>query len=181
MFHVRSRRLGVLFAMSPLAIPLAALSWSPAPAPFHPHFPKTLSCKVSKDCTLTVAYQTVTFNADGARKMEPGKAWHLAGATFESSRDVVVGGCKVAAGKYALSARKTKDQGFELVLHEGQGFSTKIGLDAHVLAAEFVGDAPKREHLDIDVQPAGDKEHTRLYLEVHFDTLLARAVVEVPQ
>ena len=158
-----------------------AVSPTPAAPPFHPHFPKTLTCQVTKELTVTVGYQTVTFNAEAAEKLEPGKAWHLAGATFETSQGLVIGGRKVAAGKYALSARKTKDAKWELVLHEGRGFSTKIGDDAHVLATEFTADAPKYEHLNIDVQPGGDKEHTRLWLDVRFDDLMARAQIELPE
>jgi len=148
------------------------------PPPRHPHFQKTLECRISEQLQVTVRYQTVTFDQKGAEQLAPGKAWHLAGATFATSADLVVGGCEVKAGTYALSARKRDDKTWELVLHAGQGFSTKIPADAHVLTTQFVGDAVRQEHLHIDVQPAGDKEHTRLQLEVRFDTLLATALLE---
>ncbi|MEO6596760.1 MAG: DUF2911 domain-containing protein [Planctomycetota bacterium] len=153
----------------------------PEQPPFHPHFPKTLECTVSKDLKVTVRYQTVTFDAAGAEKMEAGKAWHLAGAVFETTADLVIGGRDVKAGKYALSTRKTKDKTWELTLHEGQGFSTKIPENAHVLATKFTADSTLYEHLNIDVQPAGDKEHTRLQLEVHFDKMLATTLIELPK
>ena len=159
----------------------AAVAEANGALPFHPHFPKTLECQVTKDLKVTVRYQTVTFNAEGAKQMEVGKAWHLAGATFETSADLVIGGQKVKAGKLALSARKAKDDKWELVLHEGSGFSTKIPADAHVLATECLRDAPLFEHLNIDVQPAGDKTHTRLHLVVNFDRLRATTSIEVPQ
>jgi hypothetical protein len=174
-------RLAALFLVPVLAAFVVAPASAPESPPFHPHFPKTLTCRVSKELTVTVGYQTVTFNAEAAEKLEPGKAWHLAGATFETSQDLVIGGQKVKAGKYALSTRKTKDRKWELVLHEGRGFSTQIGDDAHVLATEFTADATKYEHLNIDVQPGGDKEHTRLWLDVRFDDLMARAQIELPE
>lgn len=162
---------------------LAATGDARTTAPFHPHFPKTLTCQVTKECTLTVGYQTVTFDAKGAAAMEPGQAWHLAGATFETTRAVVVGEIEIPPGRYALSARKTEGGGWELVLHRGQRFSTpKPGSDEEVLAlaGTFQADAPLLEHLSIDIQPAGDKEHTRLFLEVRFDRLLVRSAITVP-
>ena len=80
----------------------------------------------------------------------------------------------------AMNARKLA-KGWELVLHPGKRFSTAIGADAHVLATTLVEDAPLFEHLCIDVQPAGDKTHTTLHLEVRFDRLLARTRIEIPQ
>jgi hypothetical protein len=160
---------------APVAEPAAATT-----LPFHPHFPKTVECKLSKELTITVRYQTVTFDRAGAEAMKPGAAWHLAGAEFEASGDLVVGGRKVAAGRYALNARKA-EAGWELVLHTGKRFSTKFGDDAHVLATTIDDKAPLYEHLCIDVQPAGDKQHTTLHLEVRFDRLLARTTIELPE
>ena len=176
-------RFAALFVLCPALLSLASMAAPrPAePAPFHPHFPKQLTCRVTEDLTVAVGYQTVTFNAEAAAKLAPGKAWHLAGATFETSADLVVGGRKVPAGKYALSTRKSDAGGWELVLHEGRGFSTKIGDDARVLDVEFADDAPLQEHLNIDVQPGGDKDHTTLWLEVRFDRLSARARIEIPE
>jgi len=148
---------------------------------FHPHFPKVLECRLAKELTITLRYQTVTFNKEGAEKMKPGQAWHLAGASFESTGDLVIGGEEVKAGKYALSGRKTEDAGWELVLHPGRGFSTQIGDDAHVLATRVDKNAPLFEHLSIDIQPSGDKKNTTLHLDVRFDTLLATALIEIPE
>lgn len=180
MLSILRRPRAMALALSlPLLVAFAAPV--PAPPPFHPHFPKELTCRVTKDLTITVRYQTVTFDADAAKALEPGKAWHLAGAEFESSADLVIGGQEVKAGKYALSARKLPEQRWELVLHPGNRFGTKIGPDAHVLATTFVADAPKFEHLNIDVQPGGDKQHTKLYLDVRFDTLFAQAEIGIPE
>ena len=148
-------------------------------APFHPHFPKRLECFVNKDVKITVRYQTVTFDRDGAAKMKPGQSWHLAGATLELSQDLRIGGRDVGKGRYALSARKT-EKGWELTLHEGRGFS-KPGDDAIALQTTLDTEAPLFEHMNIDVQPAGDKEHTRVQLEVRFDTLKATTLIEVPK
>jgi Protein of unknown function (DUF2911) len=171
--------LGVLTPSLTLGSPGAAPAVATA-LPFHPHFPKTVECKVSKDLTITVRYQTVTFDRNGAEAMKPGAAWHLAGAEFETSGDLVVGGRKVAAGRYALNARKA-EAGWELVLHTGKRFSTRFGDDAHVLATTLDAKAPLFEHLCIDVQPSGDKKNTTLHLEVRFDQLLARTLIELPQ
>ena len=176
---IRSRLLAgaALFCLA--ALSLAALDDAPVPRIPHPHFPKTLTCTVSKELEITVRYMTVTYDKAGAEKMAVGKAWHLAGATFETTRDLVVGGQKVAAGKYALSARKAEN-GWELTLHEGQGFSRPKD-DALVLETKFVGKTVKYEHLNVDIQPGGDKEHTELFLEVRFDEMLAQAKIEIPE
>ncbi len=171
--------LGMLRPSAPVVGPGTSAAVAPAP-PFHPHFPKTVECKVAKDLTLTLRYQTVTFDRAGAAAMAAGAAWHLAGAEFETDGDLVVGGCKVAKGRYALNARKTTS-GWELVLHSGKRFSTKFGDDAHILATTLDPKAPLFEHLCIDVQPSGDKKNTTLYLEVRFDQLLARTLIELPR
>ena len=114
--------------------------------------------------------------------MKPGQAWHLAGANIETTADLIIGGQAVKAGKYALSARKGENHIWNLTLHPGRGFSSpKLGgEDVHELETTFEGDSTLYEHMSVDVQPAGDKEHTRLNLEVRFDTLLATALIEVP-
>lgn len=170
---------GLLRPSAPVeALPTSAAA-APAP-PFHPHFPKTVECKVAKDLTLTIRYQTVTFDRAGAEAMAAGTAWHLAGAEFETDGDLVVGGRKVANGRYALNARKTAT-GWELVMHPGKRFSTKFGEEAHILATTLDDKAPLCEHLCIDVQPSGDKKNTTLHLEVRFDHLLARTLIELPK
>jgi len=152
-----------------------------SPRVFHPHFPKTLECRISRELTLTVRYQTVTFDADGARKMTPGQSWHLAGATVETTQDLIIGGQPVPAGNYALSARKTEGESWQLLLHEGRGFSRPKGDALYALKTRLQADAPLCEHLNIDVQPTGDKEHTRLFLAVGFDCMLASALIELPE
>lgn len=159
---------------------IAPGDYAPAPLP-HPHFPKTLNCKLPKGLEITVSHMTVTFNKEGAKKMPVGGAWHLAGATFESTGDLVIGGQDVKAGKYALSARKTK-KGWELTLHEGKGFSRpKKGAAAFTLTTECTLDTVLFEHLNCDIQPGGDKENTKLFLDVRFDTMLARVLIEIPE
>jgi hypothetical protein len=182
MLH-RSRLLRGVGTILAAAVSLSFMpldSATPMPA-VHPHFPKTLTCKVTPQLTVTVGYQTVTFNAKAAEALEAGKAWHLAGATFETTGDLIIGEREVPAGRYALSARKVGAKAWELVLHQGGGFSTKIGADAHVLKTAFADGQPVWEHLNIDVQPGGDKKNTQLYLDVYFDSLRARALIQIPE
>ena len=165
-------------------IPLAAAfvgapSARSAPRLPHPHFPKTLTCEIPKGPTITVKHLTVTFDAAGFEEMGRGQAWHLAGATFETSADLVVGGEAVSAGRYALSARKASD-GWQLTLHRGKGFS-RPGGDALSLKTEFTAEAAMFEHLSCDIQPGGDKKNTELFLDVRFDKMLARCLIELPK
>ena len=150
-------------------------------APFHPHFPKTLEAKLPDGVTITIRYQTVTYDKKRAEKLPTGQAWHLAGAQFETSADITIGGQQVAAGNYTLRARKAKKGAWELVLDKGKQFSRKLSEDAVVLKTDFNGKAPLFEHLNIDIQPAGDKNHTSVYLDVRFDTQLARCKIELPE
>ena len=92
-----------------------------------------------------------------------------------------VGGEKVPAGKYALSVRKTEGDGWELTLHEGRGFSRPQGDTVLALETRLDNKSVLYEHMNIDVQPAGDKAHTRLNLEVRFDTMWATALIEIPK
>ena len=152
---------------------------SPIAAAPHPHFPKTLICELPQGLKITVRHLTVTFDAAGAAKMGAGESWHLAGATFETDADLVVGGAAVKAGKYALSARKAAT-GWTLTLHDGRGFS-RPGDDAIALETDFSVGSVLFEHLSCDVQPGGDKQNTRLFLDVRFDKMLARCLIELPE
>ncbi len=145
----------------------------------HPHFTKTLNCQVSKGLEITMKHLTVTYNKKGAEKMAVGAAWHLGGAVFETTGDLLIGGQKVKAGKYALSARKAK-KGWQLTLHEGRGFS-RPGEDAIVLKTDWRGGTLLFEHLNCDIQPGGDKKSTKLFLDVRFDKMLARVLIEIPE
>jgi hypothetical protein len=186
---VRGERHGMNPALALFALPLILFALpgptggdAPPACPLpHPHFQKQLECRLSAAVTVTVRYQTVTFDREGAAKMKPGAAWHLAGATFATTGDLLVGGQKVAPGEYALSARKTADGGFELTLHEGRGFSLPKGDAVLALATTLDRESLLYEHMNIDVQPAGDKEHTLLQLEVRFDRMWARARIELPE
>ncbi|MGE3172694.1 MAG: DUF2911 domain-containing protein [Planctomycetota bacterium] len=159
-------------APTPRPLPL------PLPLP-HPHFPKRLECRVAEDVTVTVQYQTVTFRKEAAAAMQPGQAWHLAGAAFSTTADLEIGGRAVAAGDYSLKVRKTADDGWELILDTDGRFSRDVTDAALVLATE-VRPGERFEHLCIDLQPTGDKDHTTLHLDVRFDALHATALVRVP-
>jgi len=155
--------------------------YEPAPLP-HPHFTKTLNCKLGKGLPeITMNHLTVTYNKKGAEAMAVGKSWHLGGAAFETTGDLVIGGKKVKAGKYALSARKAK-KGWDLTLHEGRGFSrAKEGADVHVLKTAWQDGQVLFEHLNCDIQPGGNKKSTQLFLDVRFDKMLARVLIEIPE
>lgn len=184
MRYMKRRLCSVMTSAALCLIPLAS-AWEPAPPPApaarlpHPHFPKTLVCEIPKGPTITVKHLTVTFDRDGAAKMAPGTSWHLAGATFETDSDLVVGGRDVAAGRYALSARKLEG-GWQLALHRGKGFS-RPGPDALLLDTDFVADSLMFDHLNCDIQPGGNKQHTQLFLDVRFDKMLARCLIELPK
>lgn len=150
----------------------------PAPLP-HPHFRKSINCKISKGLEITMSHLTVTYNKLGAEKMAVGKAWHLGGAAFETTGDLLIGGQKVKAGTYALSARKAK-KGWDLALHEGKGFSS-LPEDGIVLKTEWQDGTLLFEHLNCDIQPGGDKKSTKLFLDVRFDKMLARVLIEIPE
>ena len=147
----------------------------------HPHFAKALNCKVQKGLEIGIRHLTVTFDKDGAEKMPVGGVWHLAGATFESTGDLIVGGQKIKSGSYALSAQKAV-KGWQLTLHEGQGFSRPSAkAPATVLKTDFQDGTLMFEHLNCDIQPGGDKKSTQLFLDVRFDKMLARVLIEIPE
>ena len=45
---------------------------------------------------------------------------------------------------------------------------------------EFVAKSARYEHLSCDIQPGGDKKNTQLFLDVRFDEMLARCLIELP-
>lgn len=151
-----------------------------APAAFHPHFQKRLTCRLARGTEITVTYQTVTFDAAGAEKLAVGRAWHLANTHLETTGALTIGGHEIEPGRYALKARKAAADRWELVLDTEGRFSSKVTDAARALETVFTGEAPLEEHLSVDVHPAGDGEEVGVWLEVHFDKLRARAAVALP-
>lgn len=158
---------------------VAAPPATPFP-PLHPHFPKKIEVQLPGDITLAVSHITVTFDRDGEAKLPAGGSWHLGNAHLDVSKAVRIGGRDVPAGRHSLKGRKRDDGAWELLLDEPARFRSKVGDAALVLQTVYQADAPLREHLSIDIQPSGDKQSTSVFLEVHFDTRLARCVVELP-
>jgi len=156
-----------------------------APLP-HPHFRKVIDCQLGRSEHLKVSHLTVTLDKKGAAAMPVGDGWHLGGALLETDLPLTIGGQKIQPGKYALSARKT-EKGWALALHEGRGFSSFKKKDDTLveslldLETEFVADSLEFEHLSCDIQPGGDKKSTQLFLDVRFDTMLARCLIELPK
>lgn len=161
-----------------LALALAAS----AAALAHPHFPKRveMALAMKPDAPrLAVEHLTVTFDAEAAGKMQEGDTWHLAGAKLEVPVTLKIGGKTVEDDDYRLLVRKTKDA-FELVIDmAGKRFDNALSPEAIALETKFERDQPLAEHLHIDLQPAGDKEHVALFLEVRFDTMKATARIEL--
>jgi hypothetical protein len=145
----------------------------------HPHFPKTVEMRMGfeKDApTIKVEHLTVTFNKDGFENAKTGDTWHLAGAKLTAGLDVEIGGKAIAKGEYALLTRKTEKGVWELMLDpEGKPFQRTLSEKAIALETKFETGKPVQEHLRIDLQPSGDKEHVALNLEVHFDQYQATA------
>lgn len=168
-------------------IPLSlAFIGSPGEAPLpHPHFRKVIDCQLGRNEHLKVSHLTVTLDKKGAEAMPVGDGWHLGGALLETDLPLTIGGKKIQPGKYALSARKT-EKGWSLALHEGQGFSRFKKKDGTLveglmdLETTFVADSMLFEHLSCDIQPGGDKKSTQLFLDVRFDKMLARCLIELP-
>lgn len=153
----------------------------------HPHCPKKVEINVPRPgrrgrVKMSVSHLTVTFNKDGFAAAKKGQTWHLANSHFVTEGDVKVGGHDVAAGDYSLLARKVSDDKWELVLDTGGRFRRKVTENARALKTEFLKDQPLHEHLRVDINPAGDEGDRKLtvFLEVHFDRYLARALVEIP-
>lgn len=165
-----------------LALALALTAGALALA--HPHFPKTVEMRMGfeKDSpTIKVEHLTVTFNKDGFEKSKAGDSWHLAGAKFVAGLDLEIGGKSIAKGEYALLTRKTEKGDWELVLDsEAKPFQRTISEKAIALETKFEREKPVQEHLRIDLQPSGDKEHVGLNLEVHFDQYRATATIATP-
>ena len=174
---------GTLTTLTAL-LPLILASLSPT-AVRHPHFPKTVTMQLGfggEAASVSVSHLTATFDEAGFEGLPAGGAWHLANGKFETDTDLVVGGQKVEEGSYRLLARKRKAGDWELVLDPGgKEFNNAITDEALTLKTSFLEGQPLQEHLRIDLQPSGDQEATTLQLEVHFDTYLALAEIEVPE
>jgi hypothetical protein len=151
----------------------------PAAPPRHPHFQKTLQCRLADGAELTLRYQTATFRREEAKELPAGAVWHLAGAALTTTTDLEIGGRAVAAGEWSLKTRKTGDGGWELLLDTDGRFSREVTAGALPLRTEL-RQGERFEHLCIDVQPTGDKDDTTVHLDVRFDTMHASALIRIP-
>ncbi len=151
----------------------------------HPHFPKTVEMKLgfTKDApTIKVSHITVSFDQALFEQTKEGDVWHLGGASLETSADVKIGGHEVGKGSYRLLTRKTKSGDWELLLDKGgKPFSKDLTPDAFAIATTFEKGQPKHEHLQLDLQPSGDKSATVLNLEAHFGEFRATSKIDVPE
>ena len=161
-----------------LAVALSTLALA------HPHFPKKIEMTLGFDADapiVGVTYNTVTFNKEGFEKAKEGDVWHLAGAGFETTDPIKVGGKEIKNGKYRLLTRLTKSGDWELVIDAGGApFDPKLSDRAVAIATKFEKGQPVQEHLRIDLQPSGDKSATAIFLEVHFDQYKATSRIEAP-
>jgi hypothetical protein len=76
----------------------------------HPHEPKALVLQGAGG-KLTVTYQTVPYNAERLRSIEPGFVWHLGFATLDTEVALRSGEVDVPAGRYSLGARRGEEGG----------------------------------------------------------------------
>jgi len=165
---------------------LLPLLLAPAPptAVRHPHFPKKVTMQLGfgqEAASISVSHLTVTFDEAGFEALPAGGTWHLGNGKFETGAELTVGGQKIEKGRYRLLGRKQLGGDWELVLDpNGKDFDNALSDEALALKTRFLKEEPIQEHLRIDLQPSGDQEHTTLQLEVHFDTYLAVADIEVP-
>ncbi len=170
----------ICLGLTAVAVTALAATRAPrAPLP-HPHFSKKVVVELSDDLTITVSHITVPFSAKRAADLPAGGSWHLGNAHIETTAPISVGGVEVAAGKHAIKASKLLEGGWELVLDAPGRFQRQISDAGVPLTTEFEKGTTVYEHLSIDVQPAGDKENTRLWLDVRFDAMLARVPIEIP-
>lgn len=170
--------------MKTLPLLLSLLVLSPnheAEALYHPHFQKKLEVTLpEKGLTLKLSHLTATFNREGFETMADGKGWHLANAHVEFDKPVVVGGVSLQAGSYAIKARKLKGGDWELVVDEKGRFSARFSDQAKALKSTFTKGNPTYEHLNMDIQPSGNKTSTQLYLDVRFDEFRLRTAIDIP-
>lgn len=150
----------------------------------HPHFPKKVEFALGFEADspkLAVSHLTVTFDKAGFAAAKVGDTWHFANGHLSVPLDLKIGGKDVKKGEYRLLARKAADDEWELVLDPGgEPFRRELSKDAFALDTTFTAKQPVQEHLRLDLQPSGDKEHTSIKLEAHFDQYLATAKIELP-
>lgn len=148
----------------------------------HPHFPRKVEITLGRGRSadkVSVSHLTVTFNKDGFETAKANYSWHLANARLSTTRALTVGGVKLDAGEHSIRARKKEDGTWELLADKPRGFARQASDDAKALKTVFVKKAPKMEHMTIDIHPSGDKSNTSLWLVVHMDTYIAKALVEL--
>lgn len=170
--------------LSPLFLVYLVLSAVLVTPVKHPHFSKSVEIVLPRPAgtavTLTVTHLTATFDKKGFENMKRDGVWHLANAHFQTTDEVEVGGKKIAPGKYRILARKVDEKSWTLMLDKAGKFSLEVSDKAVVLTSDFKSNAVMQEHLQIDINPSGDKKSTVVNLEVSFDQYRATAAIRIP-
>ncbi len=153
-----------------IAIPVIALVLAAAFVMAHPHFNKSVACKVGgADVTLT--YVTAPANESHIANVKVGD-YTKSFANMSLSADVTVGGTTLAAGDYNVGAIKNNHDGtdWSMALHKGKlGFrDAPTAANVIKLTSMFSMDNGKAEHLYFDIAPGAGKMSGKVVLIWHF-------------
>ena len=153
-----------------IAIPVIALVLAAALVMAHPHFNKSLSCKVG-GADAKVTYTTAPANESHIANVKVGD-YTKSFANLSLSADVTAGETMLAAGDYNVGAIKNNEAGTDwtMALHKGKlGFrDAPTAANVVKLDSMFSMDNGKAEHMYFDIAPGAGKMNGKVVLIWHF-------------
>jgi hypothetical protein len=139
----------------------------------HPHFQKTVTCKLPGGAEATISYITTPANMTHATEAAVGAFITPRAPKLNLSADVMAGGATIPAGDYTIGVIKNGADDWTMGLYKGTlargtqpDMSQVIKLDSIYLKSN--GDA---EHMLVDITPGSGKFEGKAVLTLHFGTM----------
>lgn len=152
---------------------VASLLTAPSLSLAHPHFNKSINCKLPSGAEATVSYQTVPSNEAHAEKAAVGSFITPRNPSLTLTTQVMSGSVAVPAGQYTIGVIKNGANDWTMALYKGTpprgaqpDMSQMIKLDSMYSSA--MGTA---EHMLIDITPGEGKFEGKAVLTLHFGVM----------
>jgi hypothetical protein len=150
-----------------------AVAAAPSVALAHPHFDKTITCKLPGGAEATIAYNTTPANETHADNAKVGEFVTPRRPSLKLSAEVKAGAVTLPAGEYTIGVIKNSPTDWTMALYKG-GLARGATPDmANVikLDSSYSSSAGTADHMLVDITPGKGKFEGKAVLTLHFGKL----------
>ncbi len=139
----------------------------------HPHFNKTVTCKLPGGADATIKYNTTPANLEHAENAAVGTFITPRRPTITFSADTMSGSETIPAGEYTIGVIKNGPDDWTIALHRGAlGRGVEPDMTQVIkLDSMYSSSAGNAGHMLIDITPGTGKFEGKAVLTLHFGTM----------